>query len=673
VVVSRFVVRYWEYCPRPLGLGAPGVTLSHTWTTSPSELVNGMRLALRCSMEMKPTNWGISGLFILSMTSACENTEFQSGDPGQIPSNTIADGTYSIASACNGLGLDVAESSVADGAKIILWPLRPEGSAVDNANQRWKFERQADDSYRISAAHSDKSIDVAAAGQADGTAITQSTWNGAVNQRWFISSDGNGKYSFTPTHDSARRLGLASVNESQGAAIASYSVDGSCAQQWSIDGGQPVATGPVVKAEFSPSSENYPNPERGFYDWSGNDFVTEYDAGSVQAAFNAGHRLLMGKVQLDNYRQSDLPDSWLQQLGASFAKVRAAGMKMVMTYSYDFSSGGQDASAQQIKRHLEQMKPVLQANADVVSHMRAGFVGAWGEWHSSKAGNSCGYNSPSDVSCATADANRIIIRDALMANIPATTQIGIRYPLDLRTWYPDPGQQKRLGIHNDCFLAGDTDTGTYEDPTLRGYAQTLTQNAAFGGETCDIGALRTSCADILKEGSEYHLSWLNVNFAPEFLNAWRANGCFDEVSRSMGYRFQLDSVSHPQQASVGESIDVDIALRNVGWARIFTARKLVVTLRNKTTGSVLTGAAGDLQTLTSQAQSSSTIRVRVAVPVGAEVGDYDVRIAAPDIFGGTAGDSRYSIRFANADNTSAGQRWDAGTASVSSGTVINVK
>jgi hypothetical protein len=638
-------------------------------------IIRGMRLALHCSMEMKPKNWRISGLLILSMTSACENTEFQSGGPGQLPSNTIADGTYSIASACNGLGLDVVEASVADGAKIIVWPLRPEGGAVDNANQRWKFERQSDDSYRISAVHSDKSIDVAAGGQSDGTAITQSTWNGAANQRWFLIGDGNGKYSFTPAHDSARRLGLASGNELQGAAIASYSANDSCSQQWSIDGGQPVATGPVVKAEFLPSNENYPNPERGFYDWSGNDFVTDFDAGSVQAAFNAGHRLLMGKVQLNNYRQSDLPDSWLQQLGASFAKVRAAGMKMTMIYSYDFSAGGQDASAQQIKRHLEQMKPVLEANADVVSHMRAGFIGAWGEWHSSKSGNSCGYNAPSDVSCATADANRIIIRDALMANIPASTQIGIRYPLDLRTWYPDPAQQKRFGIHNDCFLAGDSDTGTYDDQTLRSYAQTLTQNAAFGGETCDDAGdnrLRTSCADILKEGREYHLSWLNVNFAPTFLNAWRANGCFDEVSRSMGYRFQLDSVSHPQQATVGESIDVDIALRNVGWARIFSARKLVVMFKNKTTGSLLSGAAGDLQTLTSQAQSSSTIRVRVAVPVGTEVGDYEVRIAAPDI-GGTAGDSRYSIRFANADNTSGGQSWDAGSASVSTGTAINVK
>jgi Domain of unknown function (DUF4832)/Domain of unknown function (DUF4874) len=434
---------------------------------------------------------------------------------------------------------------------------------------------------------------------------------------------------------------------------------------------------PVTGAAFQPSTANLPNPGRGFYSWSGEDFVNAYDAGSVQRAYAAGYRLVMARMPLDNFRNSDFSATWLANLGTSFGKVRAAGMKVSMIFSYDFTAGGRDASAAQIKRHLEQLKPVLDANADVVAYMRAGFVGAWGEWHSSKSGNSCGYNAPANVSCASADASRIIIRDALNANIPATTQIGMRYPVDLRKWYPTAGAQNRFGLHNDCFLAGPSDTGTYEDQTLRPYVQALTANAAFGGETCEDGGdfpLRSSCTDILREGPLYHLAWLSADYAPTFLNAWRAGGCFEQVAASMGYRLQLDAVRHAQSASVGTGVNVDIDVRNVGWSKVFGgARKLVVSLKNRTTGAVLSGSAGDLQTLPAQATGSTKLSVPVAIPSGAATGDYDVLVSSPDAFTSLAKDIRYSIRFANADNATLGQMWDAATATLKTGTSVKVR
>jgi len=47
-------------------------------------------------------------------------------------------------------------------------------------------------------------------------------------------------------------------------------------------------------------------------------------------------------------------------------------------------------------------------------------------------------------------------------NSTASIQIGFRYPPDLQKWYPDPREQHRVGLHNDCFLSGPTDTGTYQ-------------------------------------------------------------------------------------------------------------------------------------------------------------------------------------------------------------------
>ena len=393
----------------------------------------------------------------------------------------------------------------------------------------------------------------------------------------------------------------------------------------------------------------------------------------MQGSYGTGYRLVFAKVQLDAYRYSDLPSSFLTTLGSRFASVRAAGMKTALLFSYDFSAGGQDASSAQIKRHLEQLRPVLAANADVIPYMRAGFIGAWGEWHSSQSGNSCGYNAGS-TTCSTADANRAIVRDALIANVPPTTQIGIRYPADLMKWYPSPTQQSRLGMHNDCFLSGPSDSGTYSSTAQRAYAQALSGNTAFGGENCSDAEkpLRNTCNDILTEGPAYHLAWFNSSDWAGFITAWRNGGCLSKVSASMGYRLQLDAVSHATTAARGSTAAVDVDLRNVGWARFFTARKLVVTLRHRSTGATISASAGDLRTLAPQAAGSTRLSVGVSIPTGAALGDYDVYFSAPDIFTTTAADPRFAVRFANADNASVGQTWEAGAARFKVGTTLKV-
>jgi hypothetical protein len=430
----------------------------------------------------------------------------------------------------------------------------------------------------------------------------------------------------------------------------------------------------AVSARFAATAADLPSPDRGFYGWGGNDFVTSFDLGSIQSAYNAGQRLVLAKVQLDAYRSTDLPASFLSNLASRFAALRSAGMKATLWFNYDFGSGGNDASATQIKRHLEQLKPVLQANADLIPYMRAGFIGAWGEWHSSKSGNSCGYNSGT-TSCATADANRAIVRDALLANVPSTTQIGFRYPADLMKWYPSPTQQKRAGLHNDCFQAGPSDSGTYTASGQREYVQALSVNAAFGGENCTNVETpkRMSCSDILAEGPLYHLAWLNASDWSGFISSWRNGGCLATVSGFMGYRMQLDGVTHDTAVSRGGTLPVQVDLRNVGWAKVFTARRLVVTLRHRATGATLNASAGDLSALPSQAKASTRIEVAVSVPAGAATGDYDVYLSAPDIFPATAGDPRFAVRFANADQSGSGQAWDAASARFKAGTTLTVR
>lgn len=156
------------------------------------------------------------------------------------------------------------------------------------------------------------------------------------------------------------------------------------------------------------------------------------------------------------------------------------------------------------------------------------------------------------------------------------------------------------------------------------------------------------------------------------INAWKSGGCFAQVSGFMGYRLQLDSATHDSQVARGGAAALAVNLRNVGWARMFSDRALVVQLRHRSTGAVITGKAGNLATLAPQATASTAVPVSVAIPTDAATGDYDVYLSAPDVFAATAGDPRFSVRFANADNSGAGQTWDAAAARFKLGTTVRV-
>ena len=424
----------------------------------------------------------------------------------------------------------------------------------------------------------------------------------------------------------------------------------------------PAATG-ATSATFAGSTTDFLNPERGFY-------VTPSDSEMTVSMLTHftdywKTRLFLYHIPLNNYRSSALPQSFLDTLNARFAAGRAAGVKFIVQPEYNSDSSGLDAPIALVLQHIAQLKPVLAQNADVIPMMKAGFIGAWGEWHDSSNG-------------LDSDANKLSIKNALLANTPSSMIVHFRQSADIAAWYPNnpaAAAAARVGLHNDCYMANDTDAHTYTglaDP-LRDYVKKMAENSGFGGETCygasNLEQLRLTCAQALSEHAAYHLSWLNASYAQQFMDSWKAGGCFDQISRSMGYRLQLDSVNHAPSASKGTAVAVNVNLRNTGWARMFSKRALVVTLRNKSTGATITGSGGDLTSVASGASAQMT--VNVSVPSGAAAGTYDVLISAPDIWATTAGDARFAVRFANAD--SGAQTWDDTNARFATGTSIAIQ
>lgn len=443
-----------------------------------------------------------------------------------------------------------------------------------------------------------------------------------------------------------------------------------------------TTTSGAASATFSSTTADFPNPERGLSRMATN--LAGLSSSWLTSHRDAGYRMVTHRQDLSAYvKTATLPKSFLDALNAGAELHRKVGTKMAMQFSYDNKGGGPEPTLSIIKGHIAQLKPFFEANADVIAVVHAGFLGTYGEWAFSK--------EPSIGSPTPSAAARAAVRDALFAAVPKSIPIAWRNLSDLKAWYPTPltsaqaftgTNQARSGIHNDCFLSNKDDSGTYwaagvsdtgrtlSNP-FRAYHAKISEWTTTGGENCS-GGQYTACADALNDGRTYHWAYLRDDWGTSYHTGWKSQGCYAEIRRSLGYRFQLDAISHAKSASAGGKLNVTVDMRNVGWARIKSDRQLVVTLQNRSTGARITGRAGDMRTLPSQATSSSKVVVAVSIPATAAAGTYDVYLSMPDIGTRTKDKPEFAVRFANADNSSKGQAWEAANFRFKTGTSVSI-
>jgi len=444
---------------------------------------------------------------------------------------------------------------------------------------------------------------------------------------------------------------------------------------------QPARAAGVVETTFRATEIDIANPERGMYVWAA-DNLAAWTQEEADDQFAAGYRIVYAPVRLDAYVNAALPKDLLAGLSEGFAKARRAGLKVVPRFLYNYPASeteyrnAKDAPLSRVLAHIEQLKPVLTANKDVIAYLQAGFIGAWGEWHTSSNN-------------LTATASRTRIRDALLGALPADRFLQLRYPAYLMEWAPqvprwrDGSSASRIGVHNDCFMASSTDVGTYSDDAAtrqreRGYVAALSSVAPFGGETCnpadeEAPTPRTDCADILREGRQFGLTYLNDSYYRDlFHERWEAQGCMAEVRRSMGYRFELTTLRHSAAVAAGQSGELTLAVRNSGWARAFNPRGVQLLLRHRATGAVVRIALASIDPRAWLPGSTSTVTASFVVPAGTPAGAYDVLLALPDGAASLAGDVRYSVRPANAEDAARSQGWDEKSGAFRAGTTLSI-
>jgi len=335
------------------------------------------------------------------------------------------------------------------------------------------------------------------------------------------------------------------------------------------------------KVTYAVSNEVFTNPERGFmHTWQVNSEGAAITAASLANLKKENVSLILRLYYLEKFKTTALSEAQLNLIKTDFTRLRESGLKCVLRFAYTDAQDGTDASVAVISGHLDQLKPILEENKDVIAFVQAGFVGAWGEW----------YYTTNQL---TTPANKKLILDKLLEAFPKEIKIQVRTPkikqdfvatttaMDAAVGYGNTNTA-RLGFHNDCFMASVDDYGTYINVTAE---KTYVSNEALfvptGGETCpptDVPV--ASCSIAEKEMTLLKWTYLNLDYYGPVLQEWRNNNCFTDFERKLGYRLALASSSVNKEIAVNGTLEFNAVINNSGFAPVYNPKNTYLILRS---------------------------------------------------------------------------------------------
>lgn len=470
---------------------------------------------------------------------------------------------------------------------------------------------------------------------------------------------------------------------------------------------------------YQASTADFANPERGFYRYSAthsdnysllsNNFLTNIQQAHTppgNATYSIYSTLVFRYFLLEDFTNSTISQSYLNNMQTDFDRARAAGVKIIPRFAYTDQSSSNgcsasicppygDAPKNWVLTHISQLTPILEANKDVIACVQMGFIGIWGEnYYTDYFGDAS--QGPDFKLLDNHWQDRIDVLNALLAAVPNERMVQVRYPqkkqraiyginastgssaLTLAEAYSG-SYKARLGFHNDCLLASADDFGTYtnygnssspsssDTSQLKPYMRADSKFVVVGGETCNDGySPQNDCASSNAsaygdtELAQMHYSYLNAQYNNEVNNDWQSGGCMDDIKKRLGYRFELQQASFSNSAQDNQVIDININLKNQGYAAPYNARGIEIILRNSLNGDVWTATLNDDPRLWFAGNNTHTIQHQLCIPASMPAATYELLLNLPDPMPSLHDRAAYAIRLANLLPNNA-DVWEAST------------
>jgi hypothetical protein len=401
----------------------------------------------------------------------------------------------------------------------------------------------------------------------------------------------------------------------------------------------------IATIQYEQSLDIFPNPERGFMHMV--DVKSEGEGLNPMWLANLRTNnvtLIMRQFYLNKFKDTAISDAQFQLMNSDMQLIRDAGLKCVLRFAYTDDMAGTDAPLTIVLQHIDQLKPFFEANKDVIAFVQAGFIGAWGEWHSSSNG------------LATV-ANEKTILFKLLSVLPAEIMVQVRTPgakqqIFSTTAPVDSGiaytseYRARVGHHNDCFLAGGTDYGTYSN--IQADKEYISNEALYvptGGETCPPEGPFPDCETSRTEMKLLKWTYLNLDWYQPVIDAWRNSGCFNEFQRFLGYRLVLINAKLPNQVVNGQDYKVEIQMTNKGYAPLYNPKITSLVFKDKISGSLY---SIELPVDIRACKPNGLLTISTSVKLsGIPQGDYDLYLSIADSNPGLKDRIEYMVQLAN--------------------------
>lgn len=459
------------------------------------------------------------------------------------------------------------------------------------------------------------------------------------------------------------------------------------------------------QVNYLESPFDFANPERGFYRYSVT-YASNYIPLNQQtleqyreahtpwgANYTIHSTLVFRYFILDSFLTSIISNDFLNNIQTDFNTARNAGIKLIPRFAYTNQVNNNgcsswicppygDASKSWVLTHIDQLKPILTANHDVIAIMQMGFIGVWGEnYYTDHFGDA---SQPPDYKLSDNDwSNRIEVLDSLLSALPDNRMIQVRYPqMKQRSVYGinssnnapplqnseayNGSKKSRIGFHNDCLLASFNDYGTYNDygnsnnpsfsdtAALKPYFAADSRFVGVGGETCDDNyspqndcSLTDPTAYAELELERMHYSYLNAQYDNDVNNDWVTGGCMEDIKKRLGYRFSLQHGNFSSSTQAGQIVDLSFSIKNKGYTAPFNARNIEFILRDSLGQEEWVAPVPADPRFWLPGDSVYTVSNSFCIPTTMPNGTYELLLNLNDPVASLSEDPRYSIRLAN--------------------------
>ena len=375
------------------------------------------------------------------------------------------------------------------------------------------------------------------------------------------------------------------------------------------------------KAEYEESSRRLNNPGCGWYHI--HTFAAQ-KAPALPAEIEPEEELALVLIDIGAFRAEELSETALSHIRQIFDFFHENGKQMILRFAYDTAGKGPErepGALSLVRRHMEQAGSVICDYTEDILVIQGIFVGSWGEMHGSKF------------------LGREQMRE-LAAGLWRTTGesccLAVRTPAQWREIAGTDRQlASRMGLFNDGLLSSGTDMGTY-DMDGQGderrsreaeldFQRELCTGVPNGGEVIADNPYN-DFDNAVRDLSAMHITYLNQDYDKAVFDKWAAaevsgQGCFDGldglsyIRRRLGYRLLITQTTAVRRL-LQQRLDLTVSFRNAGFAPLYAAPELTLTVQKEDANTVLSyPAAHSLEDLPGGEDAGKIGTAQVSLPL----------------------------------------------------------